>query len=187
LDRRTLDYDGQEPSPDSITESERTEFGRIAFGGQNGAQKVFSSIWELESQVNNGGLDAYLRYTDSEVVSYAPIALREVGAMQCCAIVERALQLVAPLPSTRRSVHVGGERRRHSRLQRRRWHVGRCFRNTRRVISLCRARCGLPANAALLKDGHQFRGVSSLRRALELAETVADAAGATPAAKRAQV
>jgi hypothetical protein len=84
-----------------LAESTATDFGRIDFGGQTDPQKVFSSIWELESQVNNGGFDAYFRHADSEVIAHAPFALTEIGASRCCAIVERALQILGSLPATR--------------------------------------------------------------------------------------
>ena len=35
----------------ALSESDRTDFGRVAFAEQSDAQKVFSAIWELESQV----------------------------------------------------------------------------------------------------------------------------------------
>jgi len=84
-----------------LSESPRTDFGRVDFHLQSDAQKVFTAIWELESQVNNGGFDQYLRYTDSDVIAYAPIALAAIGAHACEAIVAEALGLIAPLPETR--------------------------------------------------------------------------------------
>lgn len=84
-----------------LAESANTDLGKVDFEIQSAPQKVFSSIWELESQVNNGGFDAYFRYADSDVIAYAPIALREIGALQCSVLVERALQVLGPLPSTR--------------------------------------------------------------------------------------
>jgi hypothetical protein len=84
-----------------LAESTRTDFGKVDFGIQSAPQKVFSSIWELESRVNSGGFDAYLRDTDSEVIAHASVALREIGALHCCAIVERALKVLGSLPSTR--------------------------------------------------------------------------------------
>jgi len=42
-----------------LSESPRTDFGRVAFAEQSEPQKVFSSIWALESQVNNGGFLQY--------------------------------------------------------------------------------------------------------------------------------
>lgn len=39
-----------------LSESDRTMFGRVDFDQQPPDQQVFSAIWELENQVNNGGL-----------------------------------------------------------------------------------------------------------------------------------
>lgn len=84
-----------------LSESDNTDVGKVEFDLQSAPQKVFSSVWELESQVNNGGFEAYFRHTDSEVIKHAPVALKEIGAVHCCAIVERALQVLESLPSTR--------------------------------------------------------------------------------------
>ena len=83
-----------------LAEGERTDFGRIAFDEQPEAQKVFSAIWELEGQVNNGGFDQYFRFSESAMIAFAPVALRTIGACSCGAIVERAIGSIAPLPPT---------------------------------------------------------------------------------------
>lgn len=64
-----------------LAEGTSTHFGKVAFHSQSAAQKVFTAIWELESQVNNGGFDAYFRHSDSEVIAYAPLSLGEIGAL----------------------------------------------------------------------------------------------------------
>ena len=84
-----------------LSESARTDFGRIPFESQSDPQKVFSSLWDLESHVNNGGFDSYLRYVDSDVIAYAPAALEAIGALACRAIVHKALILLKSLPPTR--------------------------------------------------------------------------------------
>jgi len=83
-----------------LSESDRTDFGRVDFDQQPEVQKVFSATWELESQVNNGGFDQYFRNSESAVIAYAPVALRTIGAATCAAIVERAIETIAPLPPT---------------------------------------------------------------------------------------
>lgn len=83
-----------------LSESERTDSGRVDFAAQSEAQKIFSAIWELESQVNNGGFDQYFRNSDSDIIAYAPVALRAIGASSCAGVVERAIQVIAPLPLT---------------------------------------------------------------------------------------
>ena len=81
-----------------LSESDRTDFGRVDFAAQSVLQKTFSAIWELESQVNNGGFDQYFRNSDSDIIAYAPTALREIGASACAEIVEAAINWIAPIP-----------------------------------------------------------------------------------------
>ena len=59
-----------------LSESPRSDLGRVDLEDQSEPQKVFSAIWELESQVNNGGFDQYFRNSDTDHIAYAPLALR---------------------------------------------------------------------------------------------------------------
>lgn len=77
-----------------LSESPRTDFGRVDFAKQPEPQKVFSSIWALESQVNNGGFLQYFVSSDFDTANFAPTALTRVGAYACAGIVERALHLL---------------------------------------------------------------------------------------------
>jgi hypothetical protein len=81
-----------------LSESEHTDFGRVDFSRQSDVQKVFSAIWELESQVNNGGFDQYFRNTDYELIAHTATALRAIGAASCAAIVDSAIQVISPMP-----------------------------------------------------------------------------------------
>jgi hypothetical protein len=85
-----------------LSESERTDFGRIDFSKQSEAQRVFSAIWALESQVNNGGFVQYFGSDDGDTANFAPTALRQIGALRCASIVEQALRAVSakPLPDS---------------------------------------------------------------------------------------
>ncbi len=83
-----------------LSESARTDFGRVELASQSEPQKVFSSIWELESQVNNGGFEQYFRNAGADDVSYGPIALVKIGATKCAEIVEQAIALVGPRVSS---------------------------------------------------------------------------------------
>jgi hypothetical protein len=84
-----------------LSESRQIAFGKISFEKQDEAQRVFSAIWELESEVNNGGFDQYFRNSDSAVIAHAPNALCAIGAGSCAKIVEQAIQVIAPLPKTK--------------------------------------------------------------------------------------
>jgi hypothetical protein len=80
--------------------SEKCSPLNVDFAHQSDPQKVFTTIWSLEGEVNNGGLEQYFFNHSGETANYAPTALRTVGAHQCAAIVERALATVSdePLP-----------------------------------------------------------------------------------------
>src|SRR6185503_6796738 len=82
-----------------LSESKRTDFGRIEFAKQPEAQRVFSAVWELESQVNNGGFDQYFRNSDSDIIAFAPAALKAIGAKACAKVVEQAIKIISPLPA----------------------------------------------------------------------------------------
>lgn len=87
-----------------LSESERTDFGRTDFAAQSEAQKVFSAIWALESQVNNGGFLQYFISSDFDTATFAPTALRTIGAWACADVVERALRaLPTPLPASQQA------------------------------------------------------------------------------------
>ena len=85
-----------------LSASDRTDFGRVDFADQSEAQQVFSAIWALESQVNNGGFLQYFESSDGDTAEHAPFALRAIGALACAQIVERALRTAsaAPLPAS---------------------------------------------------------------------------------------
>lgn len=85
----------------ALSESKRTQLGRVDFAEQAEQQKVFSAIWGLEGQVNNGGFSQYFSSSDGEAAEFAPSALRTIGARACADLVERALRTVSasPLPT----------------------------------------------------------------------------------------
>src|SRR5687767_8733937 len=88
-----------------LSESERTNFGKVDFDKQPEAQRVFSAVWQLESEVNNGGFEQYFRNSDSDVIGFAPAALTAIGANACAKIVEAAIKLISPLPPTEKQRH----------------------------------------------------------------------------------
>ena len=78
-----------------LSESDRTDFGRVDFAAQSYEQQVFSAIWALESRVNNGGFVEFFDNEDPLIVSFAVSALRAVGANNCAEIVGRAVALAS--------------------------------------------------------------------------------------------
>lgn len=77
-----------------LSESKRTDFGKVDFAKQSEEQRVFSAVWTLESEVNNGGLIQYFENDGGETVNFAGAALKRIGANQCAGIVERAIRAV---------------------------------------------------------------------------------------------
>lgn len=65
------------------------------FHNQSEVHKVFTAIWGLEAEVNNGGFHQYFWNDAGSTANFAPVALRRIGAEQCASIVERALQAVS--------------------------------------------------------------------------------------------
>jgi hypothetical protein len=90
----------------ALSESDKTKFGREEFGTQSVPQKVFSSIWALESEVNNGGFSLYFRNSSSETASFVPEALDSIGAPGTADICRRAINCAFPagVPSTSEAI-----------------------------------------------------------------------------------
>lgn len=74
-----------------LSESPRTKFGKEDFAAQSLPQKVFSTIWSLESEVNNGGFVQYFQNSSGETAPFAVQALESIGAPQTAGICERAI------------------------------------------------------------------------------------------------
>jgi hypothetical protein len=81
----------------SLSESEKTKFGKEDFARQSLPQKVFSAIWAVESEVNNGGFSQYFFNSSGESASFVVEALQTVGAPETAGISKRAI--VAAFPS----------------------------------------------------------------------------------------
>jgi len=79
-----------------LSESENTQFGKVEFARQSVPQKVFSAIWELESEVNNGGFSQYFVNSSAETAPFVVDALRAVGALDTANICERAIAAAFP-------------------------------------------------------------------------------------------
>jgi hypothetical protein len=80
----------------ALSESKRTDFGKVDFADQTRPQKVFSAIWALESEVNNGGFSQYFLNSSSETAGFVVEALDTVGAQQTAEICRRAIAAAFP-------------------------------------------------------------------------------------------
>src|ERR1700758_382127 len=79
-----------------LSESDKTQFGKEEFAQQSTPQKVFSSIWALESEVNNGGFSQYFLNASCETASFVVEALGTIGAPKTAHICRRAIAAAFP-------------------------------------------------------------------------------------------
>ncbi len=85
----------------SLSESKKCDFGKKDFLKQSKEQKVFSTIWSLESEVNNGGFTQYFSNGSAETVHFLIEALKTIGAEKLAQICSDAIKVAFPkgLPS----------------------------------------------------------------------------------------
>jgi len=73
-----------------IAVSESGRFWSVAFEELSRPEQVFRSVWDLESDVNNGGFDQYYWNSSGDTAFAAVDALVEISAHATAAIVTRA-------------------------------------------------------------------------------------------------
>src|SRR6476620_975221 len=83
---------------EELADNLRPESGELDFGSLTEPQKILLAAWDMDTEVGGGGFDQFLRCCDSPEIAYTPTALRAIGAAASAALVERAIQLIAPLP-----------------------------------------------------------------------------------------
>jgi hypothetical protein len=90
----------------SLSESPKTKFGKEDFASQSIPQKVFSAIWAVESEVNNGGFSQYFLNSSSETAAFVEEALDTIGAPKTADICRRAIACAFPdgLPATKEGI-----------------------------------------------------------------------------------
>ena len=89
-----------------LSESDQTKFGKEDFAAQSGPQRVFSAIWAVESEVNNGGFSQYFVNSSAETVPFVAEALDIIGAPKTAAICRRAISIAFPagIPATTKAI-----------------------------------------------------------------------------------
>jgi uncharacterized protein DUF4375 len=75
-----------------LSESSRVALGRIPFSHQNPTQQVFTAVWELESEVNNGGFHQYFFNSSGDSAQGVLQALHTIGARNAERIVRDAIK-----------------------------------------------------------------------------------------------
>jgi len=80
----------------ALSESPQTKFGKEDFVSQSVPQKVFSALWDVESEVNNGGFSQYFVNNSAESAHFVVDALKIIGAPQTADICQRAIASAFP-------------------------------------------------------------------------------------------
>jgi hypothetical protein len=85
----------------ALSESDKTMFGKEDFTVQPIPQKVFSAIWSVEAEVNNGGFAQYFFNESRATAGFVAEALEAIEAPATAAICRRAIAAAFPsgLPS----------------------------------------------------------------------------------------
>jgi len=79
-----------------LSESDRTKFGKDDFETQSVPQRVFSAVWAVESEVNNGGFSQYFLNSSSETAGFVVDALSAIGAPRTADVCSRAIAVAFP-------------------------------------------------------------------------------------------
>ena len=79
-----------------LSESESVKLGKQEFAAQSVPQKVFSSVWAGEAEVNNGGFSQYFGNSSAETAAFVAEALDTIGAPRTADICRRAISCAFP-------------------------------------------------------------------------------------------
>jgi len=78
-----------------LSESPTSRFWRLDYKDLSPPERVFLLIWELESEVNNGGFQQYFLNSSGEHAPEVVAALKTIGAPATADLAQRALDVVA--------------------------------------------------------------------------------------------
>ena len=89
-----------------LSESDKTSFGKLGFASQPLPQKVFYAIWEVESEVNDGGFSQHFVNSSAESAAFVAEALETIGAPATASICRRAINAAFPtgLPTSEEAI-----------------------------------------------------------------------------------
>jgi hypothetical protein len=77
-----------------LSESPTSRFWRLDFKNLSTPERVFLVIWELESEVNNGGFYQYFHNSSGALAPHVVGALKTIHAKATADVVQRALNAV---------------------------------------------------------------------------------------------
>ena len=74
----------------SLTDAALERLWSGSFQDLGPREQLLVTLWGLEADINNGGFDQYYFNSYGDQAQIAPAALRQIGATQMAALVERA-------------------------------------------------------------------------------------------------
>ena len=77
-----------------LAQSEKARFFRHPYEELTPHEQVFLCVWELESEVNNGGFDQYFSNSSGDYARHVVAALGAIGAGRMQKIVKQAIETV---------------------------------------------------------------------------------------------
>jgi len=73
-----------------VIQSALERLDNVGFDELEESEKVLSTIWAMEAEVNNGGFDQFFFNSAGDLAFYGPKALRAIGANTMAELSERA-------------------------------------------------------------------------------------------------
>jgi hypothetical protein len=77
----------------ALSENPTAQFWKVSYNELTEAEKVFVSVWELESEVNNGGFLQYFSNSSGDNAANCAWALEKIGALKVVALAKQALSV----------------------------------------------------------------------------------------------
>jgi hypothetical protein len=74
----------------NLSEHPEARFWRMEFSRLSLPERVFAAIWELESEVNNGGFHQFYFNSTGDIANFTPDALKAIGAINAMKLVLEA-------------------------------------------------------------------------------------------------
>ena len=77
----------------ALSENPAAQFWKVSYQELTPAGRVFVSVWELESEVNNGGFLQYFFNSSGDNAGHCASALEKIGALNVAALVKQAISV----------------------------------------------------------------------------------------------
>ena len=80
----------------SIVDGIQTRERTVGYESLAPVERVFTCVWTLEAEVNNGGFEQFYLNSSGDIAADTPSALRAIGAEHTASLVDRANAVFGP-------------------------------------------------------------------------------------------